>query len=46
MATIRDHIVPLAEGGRDTDDNTQALCEACSDTKTAAESQRGMRRAR
>jgi len=44
--TIRDHIVPLAEGGRDapTNDGCQALCAACSKTKTAAESARGRRR--
>jgi 5-methylcytosine-specific restriction protein A len=41
LAVIRDHIVPLAEGGPDTDDNVQPLCQACSDAKTAAESARG-----
>lgn len=40
-AVIRDHIVPLAEGGPDTDENTQPLCKRCSDVKTAAESLRG-----
>jgi 5-methylcytosine-specific restriction protein A len=44
LATIRDHIVPLAEGGADTDDNTQALCAACSDAKTQKESARGRQR--
>lgn len=39
-ATIRDHIVPLAEGGREAAENTQALCKRCSDTKTAGEAAR------
>ena len=43
-ATIRDHIVPLAEGGRDVDDNVQALCVDCHDLKTQAEQQRGVHR--
>jgi 5-methylcytosine-specific restriction protein A len=42
IATIRDHIVPLAEGGAENDDaNEQPLCQACSDVKTAEESKRG-----
>ena len=45
LATIRDHITPLAEGGRDDESNVQALCQACSDLKTAKESARGKRRA-
>lgn len=40
-ATIRDHIVPLAEGGTEDPSNIQALCLDCSDLKTAAESKRG-----
>jgi len=44
IATIRDHIIPLAEGGQDIDTNTQALCQTCSDTKTQRESQRGRQR--
>ena len=44
IATIRDHIVPLAEGGRDDDSNAQPLCDACSDAKSQAESKRGQRR--
>jgi 5-methylcytosine-specific restriction protein A len=39
-ATIRDHLVPLAEGGTDAPTNIQALCQACSDAKTASESRR------
>jgi 5-methylcytosine-specific restriction protein A len=45
-ATIRDHIVPLGEGGRDDETNEQALCRECSDVKTARESQRGASSAR
>ena len=41
VATIRDHIIPLGEGGSDTDDNIQGLCRECSDRKTAEESRRG-----
>ena len=44
VATIRDHTIPLAEGGLDDETNEQALCQRCSDTKTRAESQRGLRR--
>ena len=41
VATIRDHIIPLAEGGQDTADNIQGLCEECHNKKTLAESKRG-----
>jgi len=43
-ATIRDHIVPLAEGGTEDASNEQALCLDCSDLKTEGESRRGLRR--
>ena len=43
-ATVRDHVVPLFEGGRDDESNVQALCQSCSDAKTQAESKRGQRR--
>ena len=46
LATIRDHVVNLAEGGLDDDSNVQPLCRAHSDAKTHAESRRGQRRAR
>lgn len=36
-----DHIVPLAEGGTDTDSNKRCLCIPCHDRKTAIESARG-----
>lgn len=29
-----DHIIALANGGKDTDENRQALCRACHDAKT------------
>ena len=45
-ATIRDHVIPLAEGGRDNESNEQPLCRSCSDIKTAREAQRGRQRAR
>ena len=41
VATIRDHIVPLAEGGLDVRENCQGLCEACHNTKTQEEAKRG-----
>ena len=44
IATIRDHLVPLAEGGRDDDRNVQPLCRSCSDAKTHHERQRGRER--
>lgn len=28
-ATIVDHVVPLAKGGPDTDENTRNLCDEC-----------------
>jgi 5-methylcytosine-specific restriction protein A len=44
IATIRDHTIPLAEGGRDDETNESALCLDCSNAKTAEESMRGRRR--
>lgn len=44
IATIRDHVIPLAEGGVDDETNEQALCQMCSDVKTANESKRGQAR--
>jgi 5-methylcytosine-specific restriction protein A len=46
VATIRDHIVPLAEGGRDDASNSQPVCAECHTRKTAAEAKRGRRRNR
>jgi 5-methylcytosine-specific restriction protein A len=44
VATIRDHVRPLAEGGTDDEQNVQALCQDCSDAKTATEARRGQDR--
>jgi 5-methylcytosine-specific restriction protein A len=44
LADIRDHIVPLAEGGTDDDANIQPLCKECSALKTQQEAQRGQHR--
>jgi 5-methylcytosine-specific restriction protein A len=46
VAVIRDHTVPLAEGGRDDASNQQPLCQECSDRKTETEKQRGLTRSR
>lgn len=35
LATVPDHIIPLALGGSDTDDNIRCLCEACHKKRTA-----------
>lgn len=45
LATQRDHVIPLAEGGADDDSNTQGLCFDCHEGKSLAESLRGRRRA-
>lgn len=45
LATIRDHRIPLAEGGADDETNEQAICDDCHTVKTKAESARGVRRA-
>jgi len=44
LATVADHIVPLAEDGRDNEANMQGLCADCHATKTAEESKRGIKR--
>ena len=44
LATQRDHIKPLAEGGLDDDSNVQGLCEPCHDAKSKAEAKRGQSR--
>jgi len=46
LATQRDHIVPLSEGGQDAADNTQGLCEPCHEEKSLAERLKAQRRAR
>lgn len=44
LATQRDHIKPLAEGGADDSTNEQGLCHACHEGKSLAESLRGQQR--
>ena len=44
LASIRDHVIPLAEGGRDDETNEQALCQQHSDEKTQREAARGRAR--
>jgi 5-methylcytosine-specific restriction enzyme A len=40
LATVRDHIVNLADGGTEDESNEQPLCQRCHDTKTQEESRR------
>jgi 5-methylcytosine-specific restriction protein A len=35
QATVPDHIIPLAKGGTDTDDNIRCLCDPCHRLRTA-----------
>lgn len=46
LATQRDHIKPLAEGGVDDETNVQGLCEPCHEAKSLAEALRGRLRSR
>lgn len=46
LATVRDHIIPLGEGGEEDESNVQPLCAECNIRKTASEAQRGRRRGR
>lgn len=45
LATQRDHIQPLEEGGEDAETNVQGLCADCHDAKSKAERARGVQRA-
>jgi 5-methylcytosine-specific restriction protein A len=45
-ATIRDHRIPLAEGGADDESNEQAICAPCHEGKSLAEALRGRLRGR
>ena len=36
-ATMVDHIIPVSMGGTDDEDNAQAVCKPCHDSKTARE---------
>ena len=40
LATVRDHVVPLSEGGSDEPSNTQALCEEHHAEKTQCDIER------
>lgn len=46
VANIRDHIIPLSQGGQDIQANTQGLCTPCHDLKTEQERQEGLKRSR
>lgn len=41
VATQRDHIIPLEEGGSDDESNEQGLCQECHDVKSKLEAKRG-----
>lgn len=43
-STEVDHVIPLAEGGPNTEANAQALCSPCHLVKTKAERRRGQQR--
>jgi 5-methylcytosine-specific restriction protein A len=42
-ATVRDHVIALALGGTETEDNVQPLCKPCNDAKRAGEAHIGRR---
>lgn len=44
VATIRDHKIPLAEGGTEDESNEQAICEPCHRAKSQQEAMRGRTR--
>ena len=44
LATQRDHIRPLFEGGTEAPSNVQGLCDDCHDAKSLAERQRAQGR--
>lgn len=46
LATVRDHIIPLAEGGTEDPSNEQALCYMHNELKRQEEAKRGMERAK
>lgn len=41
---IRDHVIPLIDGGADDSSNEQAICESCHALKTQKEALRGRSR--
>src|SRR5688572_14510636 len=42
IATVRDHIIPLSQGGSENDANCQALCWDCNELKRREEISHGM----
>ncbi len=44
LATIADHAIPLAEGGKDDESNLRGICAECHKAKTQDEATRGARR--
>ena len=46
LATQRDHVLSLEEGGRDDDSNVQGLCHACHEAKSELERLRALARSR
>jgi 5-methylcytosine-specific restriction protein A len=46
LATQRDHIASLEEGGQDVEENTQGLCNDCHGEKSLAERLRAQARSR
>lgn len=46
LATQRDHILSLEEGGTDSENNTQGLCDECHEGKSLQERLRGVRQGR
>jgi len=43
-ADVVDHIVPLALGGEDVDDNTRNLCDPCHEKRTAEQFNRPLKK--
>lgn len=46
LATQRDHVIALEDGGTDDESNEQGLCDYCHDVKSKEERRRGQLRAR
>lgn len=46
LATQRDHVIALTDGGADDDSNVQGLCDPCHEEKSLGERLRAQRRAR
>jgi 5-methylcytosine-specific restriction endonuclease McrA len=41
VASIRDHIIALADGGTEDEANTQAICRSCNEVKRWREATEG-----